>query len=401
MLSIAHMSTPARPETTTHGPAVTPLPPLLTRALVVRFMSMLGGAISFNLLVSAVPLYAAGSGGDAAGLVTGSLMASTVAGELITGRLIARYGYRWVLAVGLLLLGAPALVLSMSTNLAVILVICLVRGLGLALTVVAGGAVTAMLIPAQRRGEGLALIGVVGGIPAVLALPAGVWLADHVGFPWVFGAAGVAALASIASLPGLPGREPTAGRPLGLLAAFRTGALVRPAVVFCSTTMASGIVLTFLPLAVAPSARTLAAVALFVQSAVSIVGRWIAGRHGDRHGPARLIVPGVLLAVAGILAMALASVPLALVGGAVLFGAGFGITQNATLTLMYTSVPASGYGTVSALWNLGYDAGMGVGAVGFGLLVPFTGYPVAFVCSAAPMLAALPAIIPYRAAHGR
>lgn len=387
------MSTPAHPGTTSLGPAVKPQPPLLTRALLLRFVSMLGGAVSFNLLVSVVPLYAANSGSDAAGLVTGSLMASTVAGELVTGKLVARYGYRWMLAAGLLLLGAPALLLWTSTNLIVIVVICVVRGLGLALNVVAGGAVTAMLIPAQRRGEGLALVGIVGGAPAVFALPAGVWLADHVGYPWVFGAAGVAALAAIASLPGLPGREPTAGQPLGLLAAFRTGALVRPAVVFCSVTMATGIVLTFLPLAVPPGARNLAAVALFVQSAVSIVGRWIAGRHGDRHGPARLIVPGVLLTVAGILALALTSIPLALVGGAVLFGTGFGITQNATLALMYTSVPASGYGTVSALWNLGYDAGMGAGAAGFGLLVPSTGYPLAFALTAAPMLAALPAII--------
>lgn len=365
---------------------------MLTRALVLRFVSMVGGSISFSLLVSVVPLYAANSGGSGAGLVTGSFMASTVAGELITGRLLARYGYQWVLAVGLLLLGAPALMLSLSTNLAVILAICLVRGLGLALTVVAGGAVTAMLIPAQRRGEGLALVGLVGGIPTVLALPAGVWLADHVGFSWVLGVAGVTALASIASLPGMPGREPEAGRQLGLLAALRTGALARPAIVFCSVTMASGIVLTFLPLAVAPSARNLAAVALLVQSAVSIAGRWVAGRHGDRHGSARLLVPGVLLAVAGILGMALTSVPLAVIGGAALFGAGFGITQNATLTMMYSSVPASGYGTVSAVWNLGFDAGMGAGAVWFGLLVPFSGYPLAFVCTAAPMLAALPAI---------
>jgi ribosomal protein S18 acetylase RimI-like enzyme len=71
------------------------------------------------------------------------------------------------------------------------------------------------------------------------------------------------------------------------------------------------------------------------------------------------------------------------------FGIGFGVTQNATITLMYSRVPASGYGTVSALWNFAYDAGMGVGAVGFGAVAGLTGYPWAFALTAALMLTAL------------
>lgn len=56
---------------------------------------------------------------------------------------------------------------------------------------------------------------------------------------------------------------------------------------------------------------------------------------------------------------------------------------------MYARVPTSGYGTVSALWNFAYDAGMGVGAVGFGWLASQTGYPLAFAVTAALMLTAL------------
>jgi predicted MFS family arabinose efflux permease len=71
------------------------------------------------------------------------------------------------------------------------------------------------------------------------------------------------------------------------------------------------------------------------------------------------------------------------------FGAGFGITQSATLTLMYSRVPAFGYATVSALWNIAYDAGMGIGAVGFGAMAGVTGYPWAFALTALMMLTAL------------
>ncbi|MFI5684993.1 hypothetical protein [Streptomyces sp. NPDC051636] len=46
------------------------------------------------------------------------------------------------------------------------------------------------------------------------------------------------------------------------------------------------------------------------------------------------------------------------------------------------------YGTVTALWNLGYDAGLGVGAAGFGLAAGHTGYPWTFALTAAAVLPA-------------
>jgi len=100
-----------------------------------------------------------------------------------------------MLAAGMLLLGTPALVLAATSNLALILLACPVRGIGFAITCVSGYALTVSLIPPQRRGEGLALIGVVSGVPSVMALPAGVWLAGHAGFRVVFGLAATAAIA--------------------------------------------------------------------------------------------------------------------------------------------------------------------------------------------------------------
>jgi len=73
----------------------------------------------------------------------------------------------------------------------------------------------------------------------------------------------------------------------------------------------------------------------------------------------------------------------------VVFGAGFGVAQNASLILMFERVQPSGYDTASALWNLAYDAGLGVGGAGFGVLVAQTGYSAAFACTAVLMLVAL------------
>ncbi|WP_369364188.1 MFS transporter [Streptomyces sp. CG4] len=371
-----------------------PQPPLLTRPLLLRFVSMVGALVSFFLLLSAVPAQA-GRGG--AGLATGSMMLSTVLGELAGPWIVARCGNRGPLMAGLVLLGAPALALPAADGPAGIVTVCLVRGLGFALTMVAGGALTAALIPAQRRGEGLALVGLVGGVPSLVALPLGVWLAGNVGYGPVTVAAGVAALAAVPSVPGLREGEPTPDtrppggmpKPLGMVGAVRLAGLRRPAVVFAATALAAGILVTFLPLAVPRTSAGTATAALLVQSVASTAARWAAGRYGDRRGSGQLVIPGLLLSATGMSVMAAVSSPVAVLGGALVFGTGFGAAQNATLTLMYSRVPRASYGTVSALWNLAYDGGMGVGAAGFGFVAGHTGYAWAFTLTGLLMLGAL------------
>ncbi len=358
--------------------ATTSRPRLLTPALLLLFAANIGSATSFYLLLSVVPAYA---GTNAAGTLTATLMFATVAGELATPRLAARHGDRATLAAGLLALGAPALLLTLPANTTIVLAVCLVRGLGFAITVVIGGALTATLIPDGRRGEGLGIAGIVAGIPAVIALPGGVWLATHIGTTPVFIAGAASALAGIAAVAGLPATTTTIGA-AGILTGLRTATLRRPTLVFSVTTMAVGILVTFLPLA----AGATAAAALFAQSAATTIARWQAGRHSDRHHPAGQLIPGLATAAAGMLTLAIASGPALTIAGALLFGTGFGITQNATLTLMYRRVRPADYSTASALWNLGYDGGMGIGAAGFGILAGHTGIHTAFAITAVTIL---------------
>ena len=160
---------------TRDAPPAAGRPPLLTRPLLLRCISVIGSSVSFYLPLSVVPRYVASSGsGAAAGLATGALLLATVVSELATPRLVARAGCRLSLTGGLILLGAPALALIASSSLAVVVAVSIVRGIGFAITTVAGGALTASLIPAQRRGEGLGLVGIVSGVPALVWLTPGI-----------------------------------------------------------------------------------------------------------------------------------------------------------------------------------------------------------------------------------
>ena len=372
---------------------------LITRPLLLRFVSIFGAAASFYLPLSVVPMYAKESGSNAAaGLSTGVLLLATVAVELITPRLVARTGYRLALAAGLFTLGAPALALMASSNLAVILAVNVVRGAGFAVVTVAGGALTASMIPRDRRGEGLALTGVVSGVPALLSLPLGVWVATRWGAAPVFAATAATALLALVTLPGLPDlRAPEDRAKHGVLPMLRNPGITRPAALFSASTMAAGVLVTFLPLATTGRSATVAAAALFAQPAAATLSRLGAGRIGDRHGHARLLAPGVVLAAAGMAAIAAVTSPALVIAGSAVFGAGFGLLQNATLALMFTRTAPTGYNAVSAIWNAAYDAGMGAGAIGMGLITGHIGYPATFLLTAALVV---PALIPAKRERG-
>ena len=370
---------------------------LLSRPFLLVLAASFAGIASFYLLLSVVPQYAArsGAGGVGAGLATGALFFATTLAELATPRLVARWGYRPVFGAGLVLLGAPALALGASTGMAAIAALCALRGVGLALIAVAGSALAGLLPPAERRGEALGLYGVIVGAPAIVALPLGLWLAAHVGYRPTFVAGAVCALVGLAVLPG----EPAHARPetAGVFAALRTPGLLLPSLAFLATAMASGVVVTFVPLAVPAAAAGDAAVGLFLFAAGGTLFRWWAGRQADRHPTRDLLRPSVVVAALGVACLALIDRRAALLAGTALVGGAFGVAQNASITLMFEAAPRSEFDAVSAIWNLAYDAGLGAGGAGFGVLAARTGYPAGFALAAAVLLLAMAAI--WRSRH--
>lgn len=211
------------------------------------------------------------------------------------------------------------------------------------------------------------------------------------GYESVFVTTAVVTLLALLSLPGLPRTAPaiTGEGHQSVLAGLRNAVLVRPATIFAASAGAAGVLVTFLPLATTDRPAWVAAAALLAQPAASTVARWAAGRLGDRYGSGRLLVPGLVLAAAGMAAIAFTGTPSLVIGGALVFGAGFGVLQNATLALMYARVPAGGEGPVSAIWNAAYDLGMAAGALCAGLVVTSIGYPGTFLLAAVVILPAL------------
>lgn len=352
--------------------------PAIRKLLVVSLL----GFTSFDLTLASLPSWAVsgGAGVGAAGLVTAALLLATVLVQLVVPALVARLGAGRVLALGLLALGAPSPLYIVSQDLPWLLTLSLVRGAGFAILTVVGTLLTFALAPPGRHGESVGLYGLVLAVPNLLAVPAGVALI-HAG---LFGWAAVLAGAPVLAMPlawslQVERRPATEGR-RGERTASGVLAVLSPALVLFTVTVAVGGVLTVLPIE-RPSGQ-LATLALLVLGLTTAVSRWQAGTLADRVRSPWWLPAGVLLSVvgAGIMALGLlgdGSVSDAVVlAAAALFGAGQGAVQNLSLINAFARAGVGRASTASAVWNAGYDAGTGLGAFAVGAVsATVVGFP--------------------------
>ncbi|MEQ3554533.1 MFS transporter [Pseudonocardia nematodicida] len=386
---------------------------------------LLATAIAFGgyaLLLPVVPLWVArgGSGAFGAGLTTGVLMAVTVATQLLVPAMLRWVGHRPVLVTGSLLLGVPAPLLALSAELAPVLALSAVRGVGFGMVTVAGSALVAELVEPSAHGRASARYGYAVGLPQLVFLPAGVAVVEVLGFTGVFllaGATPVAGALVVAfvrgprperrrgRVPGPRGADREAGAdpsPSGRVPADAGGPGARSrgrrwpaapilAMLGCST--AQGGVITFAPLAV-PGATVAVPAALFATALGAVLGRGWAGARTDRSSrPGALLPAGTLLAAAGLLGVLAAPLtPVLLVLGAAAVGAGFGVVQNDAVVALFAAAGPQHYGGASAAWNIAFDAGTGLGASGLGAIAEPFGFAAAFGTTAVVLLVLAPLV---------
>jgi MFS family permease len=363
------------------------------------------GFSGYAVLLTVAPLWAVEGGATTAGsgLVNGVLLLFTVLTQLLVPRALRSFGWGPVLAVGLVLLGVPGVLLSLSDGLGVVLGLSAVRGVGFGVLTVTGSAAVAALVSAKRRGEAIGTYGLAVAVPNLVLLPAGPWIADSLGY-WVaftlsaLPLAGIPAALRLASAlrlsaPDLhPGMTASPDPRDSESAAYRR--LLRPMLLLLAVTLAGGAVITFTPQMV--ESASVAAGGLFLMGLSAALSRWRVGVFADRHGAQRFLVPLVSLTGVG---MALVSWSVAdsdsvrvgsFLVAMLLVGLCYGGLQNLTLVISFTAVSRRHHNLASAVWNVGFDAGTALGSVAVGVIAELTSFATAFLFAGAIAVATLP-----------
>lgn len=391
------------------GPTLTTVSargPIWRRPGMAPLVVMTSAAFSsYALLLTVAPLWAVQGGATTAGsgLVNGVLLLFTVLTQLLVPRALRRFGWGQVLTAGLVLLGVPGVLFSLSDALGLVLALSAVRGVGFGVLTVTGSAAVAALVGAERRGEAIGAYGLAVAAPNLVLLPAGPWIADSVGYWTVFTLsalplAGIPAALRLASAlrlraPDLHPDMVAAPDPLDPeSAAYQR--LMRPMLLLLAVTLAGGAVITFTPQMIDSAA--VAAGGLLLMGLSAAISRWRVGIFADRYGTQRFLVPLVPLTGA---AMALVSWSVAdsdrvrvgsfLVAMA-LVGLCYGGLQNLTLLIAFTAVSRRHHNLASAVWNVGFDAGTALGSVAVGVIAELTSFATAFLVAGAIAMATLP-----------
>ncbi|MCS4536243.1 MFS transporter [Corynebacterium sp. HS2168-gen11] len=390
------------------------------------------GALALMLPVIPLAVIAEGGSKTLAGATTTVFMVATVLTQLITTKLILRFGYRSVMIASSALLGLPTLGYLITMTPAPLLGIAAIRGCGFGALCVAQFALIAQLSPPGQLGRASGIIGFFTGASQMIAVPIGLWLVDITGsytLVFILGTAISLLAAGLAYfLPSPPleqeqweddnaasSYEPAPLPPSdeGIFANVtsriyrrpRTRGLavtIVPAIAISSVSMGFGAVQSFLPAALRDvdpvQGASIAGILLAIGGGAQMIFRYFSGALADRRNrPGGMMLPGLCAAMVGFAGIVVVlSYQLNLwwlVVPAFLFGAGFGAVANEALLEMFMRVSRGKIGHASTIWNASFDAGTGVGAIALGIVAAASGYNMAFSVAAGLVLIGLVAEI--------
>jgi MFS family permease len=338
-----------------------------------------------GLMIFVTPLFASGPiGADAigVGIAVGAFSVTALALRPWTGRESDRRGRRPLLVVGALLMAIAFLGHTITTDLAMLIVLRLVLGVAEAIFFVAGFAMLADLAPRGREGEALSFNSLALYLGIAFGPVVGEVLLNIGGFnlAWL----GAAVLGFAAAL--LSMRLPLTGKhdPGGEIPFV----LIHRAVVWPSAGLLTGVAamagfMTFVALYGRDDlAMTASGPVLLVFGLVVVGCRIVFAKLPDRMPPFRLAAAALGLIAVGMAVTGIVSTVAGLFAGAAIMAVGVAFVTPAFFAAIVRRVGPGERGAAFGTVSIFLDLAFGGGPVLLGLLVDAADIPTAFLVGA-------------------
>ena len=346
-------------------------------ATLTNFFYALGG----QMMNTTLPMYVLSIGGTnaQAGLVGGLASITALFFRLLIGWVTDVWRRRPIVLIGTSCYGLASVVYAISGSIGTVLFGRVVQGFGISCYSTASNSYVADIAPPRRRAEAIGLFAAANSLGLILGPAVGFYIISLMGYHWLFNfVTGIALVACIVSLfakekHGLQKSQPRSW-------SWRTGILAIDALPIAWTAFCLGMayssVTTFI--AIFATSRGIENPGLYftVQAIMLLVSRTFSGRFADKYGRAFTIIPGVIA-----MSLALAMLPLTheflgFMVSAAFMGLGFGTAQPATVALLVDQVHSDRRGLAVATYYMGYDGGMFLGAVVFGIVSQAWGFGI-------------------------
>ena len=352
------------------------------RGMVTVMFTVASAFIAWSMLLPVVPTAVLDAGGSEmlAGLSTGIFMLFAVTTQMLTPLLLRVCGYRLVMFTSALLLGGPAFGYMLGMEPGVLLTVSAIRGVGFGALSVAQAAIVAELVPLRMLGRATGSLGLFVGASQMVALPLGLLLVDAVGYNGVYVIGAIVGLLSLFAAVLIPTLMPAAEdhASTNVIRVPTWHLVLVPALAMLFIATAYGAITNFLPASMreldATHGAAFGGVMLGLLNFAVMLSRFYAGRVTDRNGqPGSVVIPSQICAAIGVFMITVILVmelPVWTMAIAVIFyGLGFGAVQNEALTMMFYRLPRSKASQASAIWNISYDSGTGIGSTVYGMML--------------------------------
>jgi MFS family permease len=370
------------------------------RLVTPRFLMMCG--FSFTVFLSAfqllptAPFRIVDLGGSRfdAGLFLGFLTYASACSAPLTGAIADRVGRRRTMVMASLVIAALAVGHGATSSYRVMLGLVLVQGVFWSGLLSAASAYTTELIPPARRAEGIGYWGLSTVLAISFAPAVGLWVYRR-GWAWVCVSVGVLNLVMAAIALALPDERdarpiaPVPVRPFFTRDLFEWRVAVAAVTLFLCA-FGYGGVTSFAAMYAGANGVTPRGLYFTVFAVTIILTRPFSGRLADRLGHVRVLVPCLVLVVAGYVLLALGGTRPWLVASAVVFGTGFGSAYPIFAAYVMEHIGPHRRGAAFGGILAALDTGIGSGSMAIGWIVEHHGFAAAFALAGAVAALATP-----------
>ncbi len=363
---------------------------------LLTWLSRFGVFLAHHVTRPLIPLYLISFG--ASSTVIGAVMAvftiTATATRVPIGLSIDRIGRKPFLLYGIILFTIGKLGYLWAPSILLMLPFRVLHGLGWSGCTTAVSTISADIVPQARRGVLLGYAGMASSLASALGPVLGFALYHRFQFPGVF--LGASAVLIVSLVFAFPVNEPhrsqsTRQKSDRWLDNIMVKESIDPAIAVAFLSFGHGGILTFLPIHALQIGLANPGIWFGVYAVCILLSRPIAGPISDKVSRQAVVIPGLILNVAGILLLAFSTSSTWLMAAAIIGGFGTGAAQPALMTLAVDQASGERRGQSLAQFQFFYDLGIGVGSLTLGALLDLVqqSFQIMYLATAAVALIGL------------
>lgn len=381
---------------------------LWTKDFIITTLTTFFIFLTFYLLMTTLSMYAIEqfrASQTEAGFAASIFVIGSLIFRLFAGKYIDIIGRKILLYSSLTLFLVSCLLYFTVDSYALLLIVRFIHGaaFGIATTVTSTAVIG--IIPPTRRGEGTGYFSLSSPLATAIGPFLGILIMQKADYDMIFivcTALSVISIvvmlfATVAESP-LTAEQRKQAQGFRLQDFFEKTAIPIAIIIFIMGIVYASVLTYMSPYAVEVNLTSAASIFFVVYAIFLLASRPFTGKIFDRKGANIVIYPALFLFAVGMVCLSLSFTNTMLLIAGALIALGFGNMVSCSQAVVVSNSPRHRIGLANSTFYIAMDAGIGVGPIIVGLILPFVGFRGMYMTMAAIVLVT---IVLYYFLHGR